>query len=191
VSVRRTAIVSDPVANGQLSESLRSLERDVTTGLPDAPRNAVARTIANGESQLRDALDRAAGSTDLHVDAPRWWTVAGGIQKLSSFGAAVGLAWLSVLFVLRWFQIPDPPMVRINSWPLPTLLALGGLVLGFLTAVVGRRLAAIDAQRRAKRARSALADEVGVVVTSVVLDPVNAELGALCALAANVRKLAR
>jgi GTP-binding protein EngB required for normal cell division len=191
VSVRRTAIVSDPVANGQLSESLRALERDVTAGLPDAPRNAVARTIADGELLLRDALDRAVGSTNLHVDAPRWWTVAGGIQKLSSLGAAVGLAWLGVLFVLQWFQIPDPPMPRINSWPLPTLLALGGLALGFLTAVVGRRLAAIGAQKRAERARSALADEVGVVVAAVVLDPVNAELGALSSLAANVRKFAR
>jgi GTP-binding protein EngB required for normal cell division len=191
VSVRRTTIVTDPVASGQLGESLRTLERDTTTNLPDAPRNAVTRTFMTAESQLRDSLDRAAGSTDLHVDAPRWWLVAGAIQKTATLSAGVGLAWLGVLFVLKWFRVPDPPMPRVGSWPLPTLLALGGLVLGFVVAVAGRRLAAIGARRRAKRARSALADEVGQVVQSVVVDPVNAELATLANLASNVRELAR
>jgi GTP-binding protein EngB required for normal cell division len=191
VSVRRTAIVSDPVASGQLSESLRVLERETTVQLPDAPRNAISRVMGSAEAQLRESLDRAAGRTDLHIAAPRWWTVAGVIQKVATLGAVVGLGWLGVLFMLEWFRVPDPPMPRIGSWPVPTVLALGGLALGFLTAVVGRRVAAIGAKRRAKRARSALADEVAQVVRSVLVDPVNAELMTLTDLARNVRKLAR
>jgi GTP-binding protein EngB required for normal cell division len=191
ISVRRTAIVADPVASGQLGESLRLLERETTANLPDAPRNSVSRTLKTAESELRNSLDRAAGSTNLHIDAPRWWSVAGAVQTMATLSAVVGLAWLAVLFVLAWFRVPDPPMPRIGSWPLPTLLALGGLALGFLVAVAGRRFAAIGAQRRAKRARADLATEVGRVVQSVVVEPVNAELLTLDNLASNVRKLAR
>jgi GTP-binding protein EngB required for normal cell division len=191
VSVRRTAIAIDPVASGRLAESVRALERQTTSTLPEGPRASVSRVISGANETLLDRLDRAAGETDLQVTAPRWWTFAGLIQKLAAITAAVGLLWLAVLFVLEWFRIPDPPMPRIGSWPLPTVLALVGLGVGFVGAIIGRRIAAVGAQRRARRARSALADEVASVVRSSVLEPVNLELGTLTKLADGVRKLNR
>jgi GTP-binding protein EngB required for normal cell division len=191
VSVRRTAIAVDPVASGRLAEAVRAVERQTTSTLPEGPRASVSRVMATASEQLRDRLDQAAGQTDLHVTGPRWWTFAGFIQKLAAISALAGLGWLGVLFVLEWFRVPDPPMPRIGSWPLPTVLALAGLGVGFLTAVIGRRVAAIGAQRRARRARSALADEVASVVTTTVLEPLNRELTSLTQLGAGVRKLAR
>lgn len=191
VRVRRTAIATDPVAAGRLGEALRSLQRATSANLPEGPCAAIARTVEEAGALLAVSLDVAAGQTDLHVGAPRWWRVAGAAQWVATITAALGGLWLMGLFVLAWFRLPDPPMAHVGSIPLPTVMALGGVVVGLLLAIVGRRIAAVGARRRARKARADLAEEVNRAVAATVIAPVSAELASLNELAGQVRRLSR
>jgi hypothetical protein len=87
-----------------------------------------------------------------------------------------------VLWGLVWLRFPEPPTPFWRGFPLPGLLVVGGAGLGLLLALVGRRLAAVGARRRGRRARQSLADEVTVVMNRDVVEPVDAELEQLAAL---------
>ncbi len=191
VSVRRTAIATDPVAHGRLGESLRQLGREVTSDLPETPRASIGTHIDQAMGELPDALDAAAATADLSVDRPRWWSLVGSVQMIASVAMLIGLVWLLALFVLGWLRLPDPPLPRVGDVPLPTLLALGGAAVGLLLATIGRQLAAIGAQRRARAARASLAIHAGRVVDDLVIEPVNVELAALGELATKIHQLAR
>ena len=190
ITVRRTAVSANPLAEARLGEALRDVQRAVTDSLPDQPRAAIDAVVSAAGDRLPDALDEAAGRTDLHVDAPRWWSLLGVVQRLATAAMVVGLLWLLVLGVLGWFKLPDPPLPKVRAIALPTLLAIGGTVIGLLVAVLGRRLARVGARRRARRALQALADEVAVAVDREVVVPLNAELTRLAELGRLVRKLA-
>lgn len=191
LTVRRTSITADPVASGRLGEALRDVTRDATSNLPEAPRASISARIDTAATTLPDALDVAAAQTDLSLEPPTWWKVVGTIQVMATLAMAAGLVWLLALFLLGWFRIPEPPLPTIRDIPLPTLLALGGGLIGFLLAVLGRRIASIGAKRRAHAARESLAGEVGQVIDDLVIKPVNIELAALGSLATRIHQLAR
>ncbi len=191
VIVRRTAIATDPVAQGRLGEAMRVLSREATEHLPDVPRSTIVACVNAAEASLPDALDVAAGSTELAMTPPRWWSMVGLLQTMVSVAAVVGLLWLAVLFLVTWFKIPDPPLPKIGSIPLPTILAIGGALIGLLLATVGRKAAAIGGQRRAAKSRAELSIEVAKVIDRKVIEPVNEELRSLSALRDQIRRLAR
>jgi hypothetical protein len=112
------------------------------------------------------------------------------VQRVATAAMMVGLVWLAVLGVLGWFKLPDPPLPRIGNAPVPTVLAIGGAVVGLLLAFVGRRLAQVGAARRARLARRALADEVATVIDREVVAPLDTELARLAELGRLVRRLA-
>lgn len=190
-SIRLTAIQANPLATARLGEALRALSRDATEKLTEYPRVAVERRVAAAEAGLPDLLDRAAARTDLHVEPARWWTLVGTAQRLAGVALLAGLAWLAVLFVIGWFHLPDPPLPRLRTIPLPTWLALCGALLGIVLATLGRRVAAVGARRRSRKARATLATEVANVVRTQVVAPVNEELAALARLGDTIRQLAR
>jgi GTP-binding protein EngB required for normal cell division len=191
VIVRRTAIATDPVAQGRLGEAMRVLSREATEHLPDVPRSSIVTRVNAAEAELPDALDVAAGSTELAMTPPRWWSMVGLLQTVVSIAAVVGLLWLAVLFFVTWFKLPDPPLPKVGSIPLPTILAIGGALIGLLLAAIGRRAAAIGGQRRAAKSRAELSIEVAKVIEKNVIEPVNEELSSLSALSDKIRRLAR
>ena len=73
VAVRRTAITANPLAVARLDEALRHLSQDVGHGLPETARLRLESVITDTRDDLPDALDEAAGLSDLHLDPPRWW----------------------------------------------------------------------------------------------------------------------
>ncbi len=91
---------------------------------------------------------------------------------LLAAAAVVGLLWLGVLGVIGWLQLPELRTPRVGSVPVPTLLLLGGLVLGLLIAAVGRPLARSAARRRRRRVETRLREAVSTVAREHVLDPV-------------------
>jgi hypothetical protein len=177
--VRRTAIAANPLALAQLDEALRHLGQQAASGLPEAARRSVERAVLATRDGLPDALDAAAGRTDLHVDPPRWWRLLGSVQWLTSAALLVGVAWLLALWGLAWLRIPEPPTPYWHEFPLPSLLTVGGALVGLLVATAGRRLAAVGGRRRARRARQSLAAQVAAVVDHEVVGPVDAELARL------------
>ena len=189
VAVRRTAIAANPLAVARLEESLRHLGQDVGRGLPEVARLRLESVVEGTRAGLPDALDEAAGLTDLHLDPPRWWRVIGGVQWAAAAALLAGLVWLLVLWGLAWLQFPPPPTPRWRDIPLPSLLAVGGAAIGALLAVLGRRLTAVGAARRARLARASLAEHVASVIDEDVVLTVTSELGYLSELRRALERL--
>ena len=186
---RRTAIATNPVDAARLDESLRHLTQETGAHLPRAARQSLTSVVDAARDGLPDALDQAAARTDLAMRPPRWWRVLGALQWLASVALLVGLAWLLLLWVLDLLALPEPPMPIWGSVPLPTALALGGAGIGVLVSLVARRLAAVAARRRGRRARAALTEQVAEVIDRQVIAPVDAELGTLTRLSEAVSRL--
>jgi hypothetical protein len=130
---------------------------------------------------------------------PRWWAVVGTLQWVLLVTAVVGLAWLGANAVVEYFRLPPLPVPVLTAdftgrgggvleLPWPTLLALGGLVVGLVLALLARAAAAWGARRRAARARRRLRRAVTDVTDAQVRMPVSEELSALarCRTAATI-----
>jgi hypothetical protein len=101
----------------------------------------------------------------------------------------VGLAWLFVLGLMGWFQLPELPSPHVGQVPVPTLMALGGAFAGLVLAAVARALAGVGAKRRASAARRVLTAATAETADELVLDPVDDELAALAEIQELVRRL--
>jgi putative ribosome biogenesis GTPase RsgA len=192
ISVRRSSLpAASSLANAALASAGRDLVASSAEGLPELWVQRIDGTVQGSLTDLPDEIDRAIGTTTLPVSPARWWTVVGVLQSLFTVALVAGLAWLGVLFALGWFRIPEPPMPKVGSFPLPTLLALAGGSAGFLLSILVRKAASMGGRRRTVAARSQLGAVVGRVVDGHVIAPVNAELSALTDLSGLVRKLQR
>ncbi len=192
VTVRRTSLPPmTPVARGALGTAARDLADRSTEGLPE-PWVHNVRSIAQAAiDKLPNAIDTAIAGVEPKVQPPRWWTPLAVIQRLLTLCLVVGLGWLAVLFVMKWFQLPDPPTIKLGAVPLPSILTLGCGGIGFLLAVIGRRLAAIGGRRQAEQAKDELRKSVAGAVDRTIIEPVNTELKHCETLAGLSRKLTR
>ncbi|SKC78074.1 dynamin family protein [Krasilnikoviella flava] len=189
--VRSSLPTTRPAVRAASASAVRRYVDDVTDGAPD-PWVLVARARA------QDAIDRLPGDLDQAVVGtqleaarrPRWWAVAGAVQWLLLAVAVAGLLWLGAAAVVEYFRLPPLilPVVTVDltasgggvlQVPWPTLLALGGLALGLLLALVARVLTAWGARRRASRVRRRLRESVSGVADRLVRVPVGDELTAL------------
>jgi hypothetical protein len=112
------------------------------------------------------------------------------VQAALAVAAIAGGIWLLALAGLAYLRLPDPPPPHIGRFPAPSLLLLGGLLLGLLLAALSSRVAAAGARRRARVARRRLRDRVVQITQQRVLAPVEDELAAharLSAAAARIR----
>ena len=98
------------------------------------------------------------------------------LWRISS--AVAGLGWLTVLALASYFQASLPDPVDVGPVALPTLLVLGGVVLGVLLALVCRVLVSVTARHRAEAAERRLRTAIAGVAEELVTRPVEAELAA-------------
>jgi hypothetical protein len=144
--------------------------------LPQAWRDDLRRTVEDAEDRLADRLDSAVAGTDLGPErVPLWQRAVGGLQWLLALVALAGALWLLALVVLGFFQLDDVvPLPRVEGLPLPTLLLVGGLLAGFLLAVVARPLVGLRARRRGRAADRRLRAAVDAVAEDELLGPMTA-----------------
>ena len=178
-------LTSRPAASGaqraQVSNAVRELVTDRTRGLAPAWQASATATLEARQNDLPGQLDQAVRAARLsHTDRPAWWTAVRGLQFLWLLAAVAGLAWLAVLAVFAYLQLPGPSL-HVGRAPVPTLLLLGGLVLGLLTSLLARPFVATGAARRRARARRSLDAGVRAVARDNLLAPLEAELQAATA----------
>ena len=191
ISVGRTSVPPpSAVATAGVATAMRQLVDDAAHGLPEVWRDRIGEVASSRRDDVYDALDRAVGTASLPTGRPRWWSVAGAVQRVLAAALAVGLVWLLVIGVVAWFGLPDLPTPKIGEVPVPTALALGGAVLGILLAAVARRANGVAARRRAAVARRSLTALTTEVARDLVVNPVNAELAVLRELRALARRAA-
>jgi GTP-binding protein EngB required for normal cell division len=159
--------------------TVRAVAARASAPLPEvwsAPLSAAARSRT---SDLPDALDRAVATTDLGVDRkPLWWRAVGLLQWALVLAAVAGLGWLIVGYGLRALGLPPVQYPKVGEVPLPTLLLLGGLILGVLLWLLLKPIVNWGARRARRRAEQRLRASVTAVAREYVVAPVREVLNA-------------
>ncbi len=161
------------------SSALRTLAVTASGTLPDPWPRLVRDAAIRHEAELPDRLDRAIAGAEVTPRRPRWWRPAGALQSLVSLLALLGAVWLLALAVLGYLRLDD--VLPVPDWhgvAVPTLLLLGGIVLGLALASACRVVNGAAARRRAASARRTLDARVERLADDLVLRPVAEELGA-------------
>ena len=160
----------------QVSNAVRELVRDRARGLAPAWQASATAVLEARQAELPNQLDQAIRTAKLSQhDRPAWWAAVRGLQWLWFAAAVTGLVWLAVLAVFGYLQLPGPSL-HLGRAPVPTLLLLGGLLLGLATSVLARPFVSAGAARRRARARRSLDAGVRQVARDGVLAPLEAEL---------------
>jgi GTP-binding protein EngB required for normal cell division len=167
------------IERARVDTEVRALADDVSAGLAKPWVDAVRRASVSRLPDLGDRLDGALASTDLGVERiPVWAGAVRLVQWLLITAALLGAAWLGALAVMGYLQVPQPATPRVWELPLPSLLLLGGVVVGVLLGLVCKLLVSLTARRRARAADRRLRAAVVAVSHELVVAPVEAELAA-------------
>ncbi len=168
-----------PVQRARVDTEVRALADEASAGLGRPWAASVRRASTSRLEDLGDRLDAAMAATDLQVDRLPWWTgVVRVLQWLLLATGVAGLAWLLVLAALGFLGLPEAITPDVGGLPVPTVMLLGGVLLGIVLGLVGRFLVGATARSRARTADKRLRAAVGEVATELVVAPVSAELAA-------------
>ena len=176
--VNRTSLPPAGAAErAQIDSSVRDFADAASAGASGPWRASIRAAARSNRTQLPDALDQAVAGTDLKANTRAWWwPVFSFIQWLALLVAVGGLVWLGVLAVLGYLQLPVPETPQVEGWPLPTLMLLGGAVLGMFLALTSKILALAGSNGRARQARRRLRDNVAATAGALVVEPTEAEV---------------
>jgi GTP-binding protein EngB required for normal cell division len=170
--------------------ALRTLADKAAGSLPPPWPELIFRAASRRRDELPDLLDQAVATANLASRRPRWWALGAGLQALLAGAALVGALWLLGLFALDYLRLPHPSVPRWEGFPLPTLLLLGGLVIGLVLAFVSGLFARVGAARRAAIVRRRLRGRVAEIAETILIGPLTEEVEArerLCGTLARVR----
>ena len=133
---------------------------------------AVRHASTSRLPDLHDRLDRAVGTVDLGVTrTPLWTRLVRGVQWLLLAAALIGGLWLAGTGRALLPAAGRTDHAGRAGLPVPTLLLVGGVVLGVLLALLCRVLVAQSARRRAQRADRRLRAAVTEVTDELVVAP--------------------
>ena len=165
------------VQRAKVDTEVRALADQVGEGMAPSWAHAVRAASVSRLPDLGDRLDRAVAATDLGADKiPVWAGLVRVLQYVLIISALAGAGWLALLAFGSYARLPEPPTPEVWSFPLPTLLLLGGIGLGLLLALVCRWLVSLTARSRARKADKRLRDAISEVSQEMVVAPIQAEL---------------
>jgi hypothetical protein len=174
---RRSSLpLAQPAQRARVDHALRVFGDAAAQGVAEPWHSSIRDAASATAATLTDALDSAVTGTDLETGRRAWWRIFEVLQWVAFAAFVGGLAWLGVLAVLGFLQLPAIDVPRVEGFPVPTLMIVGGLATGVLIAVLAALLARWGAARRASRVRGRLLSACGAVAQDVVLHPVSAEM---------------
>lgn len=167
------------VQKARTESAVRALADDLSADLARPWATALRRASTSRLGDLNDALDRAVSSTELGVSGtPVWCRLVRVLQWLLLLTAVAGAVWLGALAGMGYLQMPQPDTPRLWGLPVPTLMLLGGVVVGLLLALLSRVLIALTARSRARKVECRLRAAVREVSDELVVAPLRGELEA-------------
>jgi GTP-binding protein EngB required for normal cell division len=176
----RTSVpAATQVQRARVDSEVRAVADEVSAPLARAWADAVRHASVSRLPDLNDRLDSALSGTELNADRiPVWAGLVRVLQWLLLLAALVGFGWLGVLAGDRYLSDSTPSTPEVGGFLLPTVLLLGGVVLGVLLALVCRLLVSGTARSRARSADRRLRDAISGVADELVVVPVRGELAA-------------
>ncbi len=176
-SSRTSVPKASGVQQARVDSEVRALADQVGEGMAPSWAHAVRAASVSRLPDLNDRLDKAVAGTELGADRiPVWAGLVRVLQYALIISAIVGGAWLALLAFGSYARLPEPPTPEVGGFALPTLLLLGGVLIGVLLALVCRWLVSLTARSRARRADKRLRDAISEVSAEVVVVPIQAEL---------------
>jgi GTP-binding protein EngB required for normal cell division len=176
----RTSVPSaTQVERARVDTEVRAIADEVSAPLARPWGDAVRRASVSRLPDLNDRLDAALGSTELNAGRiPAWAGVVRVLQWLLLLAAAVGAVWLAVLAGNRYLGLSEPSTPDVAGVPVPTVMLLGGVLLGVVLSLLCRLLVSATARSRARSADRRLREAIAAVADDLVVTPVRAELAA-------------
>ena len=166
-----------PAATGRLRSSAHVYAVAACSGLPgDLAAQAVLRSDERAE-RLAEPLDLAVAQVDYGAwKRPAWWSVANVLQWVTALTALIGGLWLAAIHVLEdYLLIISIDVPRWGRVPWPTILLLGGLLIGLVLAWVGTFLARLQARRHSRRISDHLRRATDEVIDAELIEPLRTE----------------
>lgn len=174
LGVHRSSIPQlDASGKAVANRGVRGYAQAVSAGLPDRWASSVLDQTEAIVETLPEDLDRAAARTKLPAQPSKAWGLFTIIQWLALVAALVGIGWYLLAAFLPGVLYPfmDTIIPEIEGWPIPTLLIVGGLllgiVLGMFTGVFGLAIGSSVKHRT----RRALRREVSSISQAKVVEP--------------------
>jgi GTP-binding protein EngB required for normal cell division len=176
----RTSVpAATQVQRARVDSEVRAVADEVSAPLARAWADAVRHASVTRLPDLNDRLDSALSGTELNADRiPVWAGIVRVLQWLLLLAALTGFVWLAVLAGDRYLSDSTPSTPEVGGFLLPTVLLLGGVVLGVLLALFCRLLVSGTARSRARSADHRLREAISGVADELVVAPVRAELTA-------------
>jgi energy-coupling factor transporter ATP-binding protein EcfA2 len=179
VTPRTSLPEADAAQKSAVGLSVRAVASRAAAPLPEIWAPALNNAARSRAGDLSDALDRAVAKTELGLSRPPlWWRAIGLLQWLLTLVAAGGLGWLIVGYLLTLLALPDLDYPKLGAVPMPTLMLLGGLLLGLLLAVLLRPIVDWGAKRARRKAEQRLRSAITEVAREYVVAPVREVLNA-------------
>ncbi len=170
---------ANQVQKARVESAVRGLADRLSAGLTRPWATAIRSASVSRLSDVEDRLDRAVGGTDLGLRrTPAWCQLVRLLQWVLLVGALGGGLWLAGLALGSYLRLPDLGPPEYAGVALPTIVLLGGVLLGVLLALLSRMLVSLSARRRAARAQRRLRAAVDEVADELVIAPVRIELDA-------------
>jgi GTP-binding protein EngB required for normal cell division len=170
---------ADRIQQARVDARLRDLADTVAGKLARPWAQAVRRASLSRSAELGDRLDRAITSTDLGVRRlPVWCQLVRVVQWALLVAVLGGGLWLLALAAHDVLQQPERTAPQVLGAAVPAILAVGGLGVGILLALLSRVLVGIGARARARRAERRLRAAIDHVTEELVVDPIEREVAA-------------
>ncbi|WP_417235140.1 GTPase [Arthrobacter sp.] len=177
-AVNRTSLPPPgPAQRAQADSAVRAYAEHAGSGAPEAWRGSIRRAARASSDTLTDTLDQAIARTDIGAGRGSWWwPIVGVLQWIALAVALGGVGWLGVLALMGYLQLDVPSAPRVEGLPVPTLMLVGGVLLGIVLGLATGLLARVAASRRARVARRRLTASISRVARREVAEPVAAEV---------------
>jgi GTP-binding protein EngB required for normal cell division len=167
------------VQRAAVDSEVRAVADEVSAPLTRPWAESVRRASVSRLPDLNDRLDSALAATDLDAGRiPIWAGLVRVLQWLLLLAAVAGAVWLGVLATDRYLGVSEPSTPDVAGFPVPTVMLLGGIVLGIVLSLLCRLLVSATARSRARSADRRLRSAIAEVADDLVVAPVRAELAA-------------
>ncbi len=178
--VRASLPSASPVAIAGVTAAAREYAAAASRGAPPAWVRSTRSVAVLAAEGIGPHLDAAVARAEVgHPREPRWWRAVGALQWLFLALAAAGALWLLGLVGLRALALPAPDPPLVGGLPVPTVLLIGGVLIGGVLAALAGLATRVTADRSARRARAAVTERVAEVAQERIAEPVSAELATL------------